>query len=111
MGRLRSFCAGAAASALLLVGCASFPYHHYFMEGVSFKEGKLLGPKPENDLPFDRCAPTPSDKNPCAVMLTRDFFAFKLDYEDTKEKLKTCEQQRREFEEESEEVKIAGLAR
>lgn len=80
------------AACLLLVGCAGFAYHYYGLEGVTYTNGKLLGPKPQDDLPFSNCEPTAQDKHPCVVMFAKDFFAFKLDYEDTQQKLKECQQ-------------------
>jgi hypothetical protein len=74
-----------------MVGCAGFSYHYYGMSGVSFEQGMLLGPSVNDDLPFSSCAPNSQSKFPCVVMLTKDFFAFKLDYEDLKAKLKACE--------------------
>ena len=91
---LKYFSAGFVACLLLLTGCASFAYKNYGMEGVNFSEGSLLGPKPEQDLPFSHCEPTAAKPHPCTVMFSDEFSAFKLDYLDTKEKLKACEAQR-----------------
>lgn len=97
MVRTRSFLAGLVFS-MLLFGCAGFTYHYYGLDGADYREGKLLGPKPENDLPFSRCAPTAAEKRPCVVMLTPDFKAFRLDYEDTKQKLKECQSGKEQLE-------------
>ena len=76
---------------LALSGCAGFAFRYYGLDGVSYADGVLLGPKPENDLPFSSCAPTDAVKRPCVVMFAKEFFAFKADYQDTKDKLKQCE--------------------
>jgi hypothetical protein len=78
-------------SCLFLVGCAGFSYHYYGLSDVSYDHGILLGPKPKDDLPFSKCAPTETSKNPCVVMFATDFFQFKQDYLDTQQKLIDCE--------------------
>lgn len=78
-------------SCLLLVGCAGFSYRYYGMQGVVYEHGMLLGPTERDDIPFSSCQPGVGIKNPCVVMLTKDYFAFKLDYEDLKQRLRTCE--------------------
>lgn len=78
-------------SAFILIGCAGFSYRYYGLQGVGYEHGTLLGPKESDDLPFSKCSPNGESKNPCVVMFTKDFFAFKLDYEDTKQKLKECQ--------------------
>ncbi len=86
---LRQFTIGLILGALL-VGCASFNYRYYGLEAVSY-EGKLLGPKPENDIPFSQCKPDDVVKGKCVVMLVDDFFSMKKDYEDTKAQLRACQ--------------------
>lgn len=86
----RSFLFG-FLSCLFLLGCAGFSYRYYGLSGVSYESGILLGPKPKDDIPFSACAPNPENKNPCVVMFAKEFFALKLDYEDTKQKLKECQ--------------------
>lgn len=89
---LKNFSFGLLVGALL-VGCASFSYKYYGLDGVSYENGKLLGPEPKYDRLFSECAPTTTDKSPCVVLFATEFKAFKTDYEDTKNKLKTCEAQ------------------
>lgn len=79
------------SSAVLLMGCAGFSYHYYGIADVIYDHGKLLGPTPNEDLPFSKCAPNGESLNPCVVMFTKDFMAFKLDYDDTKQKLIDCQ--------------------
>lgn len=81
-------------SGCLLMGCASFAYRYYGLEGVRYEEGKLLGPVPKEDLPFSSCAPNVESKHPCVLMFAKEFYAFKLDYEDTKQDLETCEREK-----------------
>lgn len=92
MGRIRS---GSAAIlfALAMVGCAGFSYRYYGLQGVRYDEGKLLGPKEDGstDLEFSMCAPSAQVKHPCVVMFAVEFQRFKLDYEDTKQKLEACQ--------------------
>jgi hypothetical protein len=76
---------------LSLSGCASFAYRYYYLDGVSFTTGKLIGDKPENNLDFSACAPTPKNKYPCACMFTDTLLAWKGDYEKCIAKLKACE--------------------
>lgn len=76
---------------LSLMGCAGLTFKYYGLSGVIYDHGMLLGPKPQDDLPFSKCAPSASSKNPCVVMFATDFFALKQDYEDTQQKLKDCE--------------------
>ena len=78
-------------SALLFIGCAGFSVKYYGLSEVVFEHGKLLGPKPNDDLPFSRCAPNAQSKNPCVIMFAQDFFSLKADYESTKMRLKECE--------------------
>lgn len=81
----------ASGFAIGLSGCATFAYHYYGLEGVSYRDGKLLGTKESLDRPFADCAPTSATRHPCVVMFAKDFFALKLDYEDTKGRLEACE--------------------
>lgn len=78
-------------SCLFLVSCAGMSYHYYGISEVNYNQGILLGPSEKEDIPFSRCAPTENEKHPCVIMLTKDFYNLRLDYEDTKTKLKTCE--------------------
>jgi hypothetical protein len=73
------------------MSCASFAFKYYGLAGIRYEDGTLLGPKPENDLPFSSCAPTSQVKNPCVVMFAAEFFKMKTDYEDTKQRLKDLE--------------------
>ena len=76
---------------VILVGCAGFSYRYYGLSEVDYEHGTLLGPKEKDDLPFSKCAPNAESKHPCVIMFTKEFFAFKQDYEDTKQKLKECQ--------------------
>ena len=76
-----------------MFGCAHFAYRFYGISGVSYENGTLLGPDPSQDIPFSTCAPTALDKSPCVVMLSRDFFALRADFQDTQNALKACQQQ------------------
>lgn len=74
--------------ATLFCGCASpgFNYRYYGLSEMDFTKGFILGPEAKDDLPFDRCA-----KNGCVVMFAQDFFAMKLDFLDTQNRLTACE--------------------
>lgn len=78
-------------SGCILMGCASFAYRYYGLEGVRYEEGKLLGPSPKDDLYFSACAPSSQSKHPCVLMFSKEFYAFKQDYEDTKQQLEACQ--------------------
>lgn len=90
VGRRLSFLTG-FIFCFLLMGCAGFAYHFYGMESVDYSHGVLLGPKASDDLPFSTCEPNAASKHPCVVMMTKDFYALKLDFEDTQQKLKECQ--------------------
>jgi hypothetical protein len=77
--------------AFLLVGCAGFAFKYYGLEAASYDNGQLLGPTPEDDIPFKRCEPSATDRHPCVVMFAKEFQALKLDYLDTQQKLKDCQ--------------------
>ncbi len=79
---------------LLLASCASvaFPYkYRYPDENVDYTKGTLLGDTASSDVPFNTCAPTSTNKRPCTCLETPTFLAFKLDYEDTQQKLSDCQ--------------------
>lgn len=84
------------ASCLLLVGCAgaSFPFRYYGLAAASF-EGKMLGPKPEQDLDLKACQPTAQDAGPCVVLFTKDFLSIKREYLDMQNRLIECEKPRK----------------
>lgn len=86
----RDFIVGFFA-AIALVSCAGAGYRYYGLAEVDYNKGTLLGPKEKYDLPFSKCAPSATSKNPCVVMFATDFFTLKKDYEDTKMRLKECE--------------------
>ncbi len=86
----KRFCGGALFS-LCVCSCAGFAYHYYGIDGVSYKDGTLLGPTPKDDIPFSSCEPTAADKHPCVIMFAKEFFALKQDYQDTQTKLSDCE--------------------
>lgn len=83
-----------ALLALLLVSCAAFSYRYYGLDVEAVTDadkGKLLGPKPEDDLPLTACKATSDNKAPCVVLTTEEFFKLRRDYNDVVEKLKACE--------------------
>lgn len=71
---------------LSLAACAgaTFPYKYY---GVDLADSKLLGPTKPDDLEFEVCAVTATDKSPCTAMMTDVFLAMKQDYLDCKNQL------------------------
>lgn len=81
-------------SCLLLFGCAGFTYRYYGLAGAQYDKGMLLGPKESDDIPFTACQSSQDVKHPCVVMLSREFYALKLDYQDTKNKLEECEKRK-----------------
>ena len=89
---VRWFTAGIAAG-VLLCGCAGFAFKYYGLDGVTYENGKLLGPEPKFDRPFSDCSPSGSIKHPCVVMFTPEFKAFKSDYENCKTELSDCQRQ------------------
>lgn len=91
MGLKRAFALGALFGFTAFIGCAGFAYRYYGLSEVIYERGILLGPHPKDDLPFSKCAPSSQVRNPCVIMFADEFFDFKKDYEDTKNKLKECE--------------------
>jgi hypothetical protein len=79
--------------ACFLFSCANFAFKYYGLAGATYDKGTLQGPNASDDLPFSKCAPNAESKFPCVVMFTKDFLAFKQDYEDTKQKLSDCQGQ------------------
>jgi hypothetical protein len=84
------------ASCLLLMGCAGagFPFKYYGLSAASY-EGKMLGPKPEDDLALTGCAPTAQDASPCVVLFTKEFLSIKREYLDMQNRLIECEKPRK----------------
>lgn len=78
------------AFGFILVGCAAFSYRYYGLDAVSY-DGKLLGPKPEDDISFMFCKPDETVKGKCVVMKADDFFRMKQDYNETKQRLIECQ--------------------
>jgi hypothetical protein len=84
--------------AVTLVACAGFNYKYYGLEPVSY-EGKLLGPKEKDDVPFKLCAPDPAiegepakkTQGKCVVMFVDEFEKLRFEMVDMKERLKACE--------------------
>ena len=74
----------------LMMACTAWNYHEYTISAESY-EGKLLGPKPENDIPFSDCKPTAADLAPCIAIKTAEFLRLKQDYIDTQNALKACQ--------------------
>lgn len=90
VNKLKYFTLGVAWCALV-ASCAGLTYKYYGMKDVVYEHGMLLGPSDAEDLPFSKCAPNGQSKHPCVVMFATEFFEFKKDYEDTKQKLKECQ--------------------
>lgn len=102
---VRSFVLAYVLGALtVFAGCAStFVYKYYGLDGVSYKEGKLLGPKPEFDRSFSECQPEEAVdpntgekkfKHKCAVMFIPEVIAWRKDYESCKIDLIDCQKAR-----------------
>lgn len=92
MGQMTKTFGAGLLIGVLVSACAAvaFPYKYYQLLIVSY-DGTLRGPTATDDLNFKVCAPTAADRNPCAVMLTKDFMALKLDYLQTKTDLIACQ--------------------
>ena len=80
---------------LAVVACAgaSFPFRHYGMDipPECFDHGKLLGAKPQDDLPFSTCEPDAQDRFKCAVFQAAEFQRLKKSYLDLQAKLAECQ--------------------
>lgn len=86
MGKVMRFIALSALFAFSIIACASFPYRWYVL---NYESGKLQGPQESDDLPLSFCAKGPDYK--CIVIETEQFRAFRKDYDDKVERLKSCE--------------------
>ncbi len=74
------------------MACASgFSYKYYVPDSLDYTRGMLRGPTPADDLKFEACTPSVSLKEPCTVIFTAELLRWKLDFEDTQNKLKACE--------------------
>ena len=91
--KARSFLLGFGSCLLMILGCATagISYRYYGISGVSFDQGKLLGPSEIDDIPLSKCAPSGESKTPCVVMFSDEFLAFKKDYLDLKQQLIDCQ--------------------
>lgn len=78
-------------SLLFFPSCSTaFPYKWYGLQANSY-EGKLLGEKPKDDLPFKTCEPDDFVKGKCVVMKVSDFKELRLEYVELKTRLQACE--------------------
>ena len=77
--------------AILLCSCSAWTFHYYGLDGMDYSKGSLLGASVTEDLPFSVCTPTQVDKSPCIIMLAKDFYAMKQEYQDTVMRLRECE--------------------
>ena len=76
-----------------LIACAatpiSFAYKYYNISGNLF-QGTLLGPTPQDDVPFQRCAPV-NGKQQCVVVFYTELNTLIADYKNTKQSLVDCQ--------------------
>lgn len=80
---------------LTFVACgASYKYYGLEMPTTCYDHGKLLGPKPEDDIPLTLCKPEARRKGKCVVMESSEFFAAKTEIETLRAALKACERGR-----------------
>lgn len=92
MGFLKGFRLGLLLGLIALAGCATtFSYKYYFLNGVTYSDGVLVGATAADDEPFMNCAPTSANAHPCTVMLTATFLQLKQDYLDMATQLATCQ--------------------
>lgn len=83
---MRSFIKGLVLG-FLISGCAgaTFAWKYYGLQMASY-DGKLLDVTPEGDKDLKEC-----QNYNCVAMFTSDFYSFKQDYVDCKDKLIACE--------------------
>lgn len=77
---------------LMLTACAGLNYKYFGLDAASY-EGTLLGPSSAQDIPFSRCQPTASNKGPCVVMLSAEWFKAKEEILQLRQSLKDCQGQ------------------
>lgn len=82
---------------LLAYACSSdTPYNYYYMDvsNVDRQElGKslLIAKKKEDDIDLTECLPMNTNKQPCVVLFSTEYFKALRDLEDLKARLKACE--------------------
>lgn len=77
-------------SCMMAVACAGakFPYHGY---AYDMADHNLVGASPSDDQPDSICMPTATNKRPCMVIMTEDYYRAKADYLKTKDALDACQ--------------------
>lgn len=90
--RWKSFLLG-AVSAFLITACAGvgFAYKFYGLQLASYKDGKLLGPTPSDDLPISECEPDAASQGKCVCMISPEFFRLKTDHMVCEQQLQDCQ--------------------
>lgn len=89
---MKGFGLGLCLGLLLVTGCAtSFAYKFYYLNGVDYSSGILVGDTAADDQPFLNCQPTASDAHPCTVLLTATFLQLKEDYLNMANQLDSCQ--------------------
>lgn len=85
---------GGFVAGFLLIGCvsASIGYKYYGLDADSYG-GKLLGPKPKDDIPFEVCKPDEQSKGKCAVMLSAEFKSMATELVTLRQRVKELEKQ------------------
>lgn len=93
MGQLKTI-AVSLVMGFLLDGCAAhalFSYKYYGLDAVSY-DGTLSGPTAQQDESLQVCQPTATDKSPCVVMLSAEFYRLKGDHLNLENEVVACEQ-------------------
>lgn len=84
---------GYSLALLTMLACGSVSYKYYGLSVPTscYDQGKLLGPKPEDDIPFSTCKPEAHKQGKCIVMESAEFFAAKKELQQLRQALKDCQ--------------------
>lgn len=93
MGLNKNFLFGFLLASTFFGCSALFSYKWYGLELVSYKEGILRGPKPDQDVSLEKCQPDTTDKGKCIVMFDDEFRVMKGEFETTKDALIQCQKE------------------
>lgn len=87
----RPFSIGFLFGLAFLIACnATFPYRWYGLD-CGDCEGKLLGPKPKDDLSLVECRADAEGRGKCGVFKFTELDRLMSDYIDLQKRLEACE--------------------
>lgn len=90
---LKNILFGYGLALLTFAACGAVQYRYYVPElpGNCYDQGKLIGPKPEDDIPMSTCKPDPTKKVKCVVMEFDELMAAKNEIKYLRQTLQDCQ--------------------